>query len=268
MQFEELTLEKLETFLLRFSDEKRTGQLKIQGEGARGGRIDLREGRIAAVESPFVSESLGDIARKLGFLSIPDLQKAVDALSRSENAGRHLQDILLDEKVLDRNGLESCLRYQAESAIHSMIGFHGRISFMPGNVSAAEVELDPRDVLKHMRERNHVEEMQSAFLEIVDSGPPLQPGDDLEYQDQSDLRRIAQAAIREAASAAESIQRELDSQASAAAEQLLDDASVEEVAPEHLDVVAAPESPDKPRLARVVLEICRPGSSSTEALLE
>src|SRR3954471_19095227 len=114
VQFEELTLEKLETFLLRFSDERRTGQLKIQGEGARGGRIDLREGRIAFVESPFVSESLGEIAKKMGFLSLTDMQKAVDALSRSENAGKQLSDILLDEKLLTREGLEACMRYQAE----------------------------------------------------------------------------------------------------------------------------------------------------------
>lgn len=302
-QFEELTLEKLETFLLRFSDDRRTGQLRIQGEGARGGRIDLREGMIASVESPFTSESLGDVARKLGFLSKSDLQRAVEALSRSDNVGKHLQDILLDENLLTREGLEACLRYQTESAMHSMIGFHGRISFMPGNVSKTEVELSPREVLTRMRQREHVEEMGTAFLEIVDSGPPLAPGDDPEYEAQAEMRRIAQAAIREAANAAESMQRELeasaaaapaapssasasapvpapgadapsipaaelDAQAARAAEELLDDAHVAEVAPHELEVVPAPESPDKPRLARVVLEICRPGSSSTDALLE
>ena len=88
-QFEELTLEKLETFLLRLADDRRTGKLQIQGEGARGGRVDLREGKIVGVDSPFSSETVGEIARKLGFLQIQDVQKAIDALSRSENAGKH-----------------------------------------------------------------------------------------------------------------------------------------------------------------------------------
>ena len=271
MQFEELTLEKLETFLLRFSDERRTGQLNIQGEGARGGRIDLREGRIAHAESPFVSESLGEIAKKMGFLTKPDMQKAVDALSRSENAGKQLQDILLDEKLLTREGMEACLRYQTESSIHSMIGFHGRISFMPGNVSKAEVELDPREVLARLKQRGYVEEMGEAFLELVDSGPPLPASvEPVEYEGQAEMRRIAQAAIREVALAAEAMQADLELQAAAAAaaEELLVDAPVAEVGADALDVVAVPEAPDKPRLASVVLEICRPGSSSTEALLD
>src|SRR3954468_8577292 len=135
-QFEELTLEKLETFLLRFADERRTGQLKVQGEGARGGRVDLREGKIVSVDSPFASEALGEIARKLGYLNKGDVQKAIDALSRADNAGRQLGDILVGEKLITRNALETCLRYQAESALHSMIGFHGRISFLPGNVAS------------------------------------------------------------------------------------------------------------------------------------
>ena len=294
VQFEELTLEKLETFLLRLADERRTGQLKIQGEGARGGRIDLHDGKIVSVDSPFSSETVGEIAKKLGFLDKTAVQKAVDALSRSENANKQLPDILLEEKLLARESLEACLRYQAESSIHSMIGFHGRISFMPGKVAAAEIVLDARDVLKRMKERDHVEEMGSAFLGLV---PPVAPGDGAassasgtapstqapaaapEYDAQLEMRRIAQEAIREAAL------RALDQQAEGAAAQLLSDSALEpveedpalvwpssaqqapELPPDAINLASIPDVPDRPRLARVALEICRPGASSTDALL-
>ena len=286
-QFEELTLEKLETFLLRLAADRRTGKLQIQGEGARGGRVDLREGKIVSVDSPFSSETVGEIARKLGFLQIHDVQKAVDALSRSENAGKQLGDILLEEKLLSPQGIEACLRYQAESAIHSMIGFHGRISFMPGHVAASDTSLDAREVLKRLRERDHVEEMGSAFLGIVPSAvasPDGTPAPD--YEAQSVMRRIAQEAIREAALAAADVQADLDAQAAGAAEQLLADGparSVEsdsgmawpsiapeappELPPDAIDIGSIPDVPDRPRLARVVLEISRPGASSTDALL-
>lgn len=303
-QFEELTLEKLETFLVRLADERRTGQLKIQGEGARGGRVDLREGKIVAVDSPFSSETVGEIARKLGFLQKQDVQKAIDALSRSENAGKQLADILIEEKLLTTQALEACSRYQAESGIHSMIGFHGRISFMPGHVAASEISLDVRDVLKRMKERDHVEEMGSAFLGLVPSPTPEaaeQAATRLpEYDAQLEMRRIAQDAIREAALraaeeaatrdappaslAAERQKAALDEQAQGAAAQLLADSAVQpmddpglhwpsaarelpELPPDAIDLAAIPDAPDRPRLGRVVLEICRPGASSTDALL-
>lgn len=284
-QFEELTLDKLETFLLRLADDRRTGKLQIQGEGARGGRVDLREGKIVGVDSPFSSETVGEIARKLGFLQIQDVQKAIDALSRSENAGKQLADILLEEKLLTSQGLEACLRFQAESAIHSMIGFHGRISFMPGHVAASEITLEAREVLKRLKERDHVEEMGSAFLGIVpqDEAPAAAPPD---YDAQSEMRRIAQEAIREAALGAADLQADLEAQASGAAEQLLTDGPRDSVSadpglawpsdaleappelpPDAIDIAGIPVVPDRPRLARVVLEISRPGASSTDALL-
>ena len=191
-QFEELTLEKLETFLLRLADDRRTGKLQIQGEGARSGRVDLREGKIVSVDSPFSSETVGEIARKLGFLQIQDVQKAVDALSRSENAGKQLADILLEEKLLTPQGIEACLRYLAESAIHSMIGFHGRISFMPGHVAASDTSLDAREVMKRLRERDHVEEMGSAFLGIVPSAANAPSAEGVpapDYEAQLSIRR-------------------------------------------------------------------------------
>ena len=288
-QFEELTLEKLETFLVRLADERRTGQLKIQGEGARGGRVDLREGKIVAVDSPFSSETVGEIARKLGFLQKQDIQKAIDALSRSENAGKQLADILIEEKLLTTQALEACSGYQAESGIHSMIGFHGRISFMPGHVAASEISLEVRDVLKRMKERDHIEEMGSAFLGLVGPGEagataPAAPAP--EYDAQLEMRRIAQEAIREAAlRAADQQQAVLDEQAKGAAAQLLADSAtppadadpglhwpgaareLPELPPDAIDLAAIPDVPDRPRLARVVLEICRPGASSTDALL-
>lgn len=290
-QFEELTLEKLETFLLRLADDRRTGKLQIQGEGARGGRVDLREGKIVGVDSPFSSETIGEIARKLGFLQIQDVQKAVDALSRSENAGKQLPDILLEEKLLSPQGLEACLRYQAEAAMHSMIGFHGRISFMPGHVAASEITLEVRAVLKRLKERDHVEEMGSAFLGIVppntaETGTQADGAPAPEIEAQNEMRRIAQEAIREAALGAADLQAELDAQASGAAEQLLADAPRAPVSedpglawpadaqepppdlpPDAIDLAAIPDVPDRPRLARVCLEICRPGESSTDALL-
>ena len=292
VQFEELTLEKLETFLFRLADERRTGQLRIQGEGARGGRIDLREGKIVAVDSPFSSETLGEIARKLGFLQIQDVQKAVDALSTSENQGKQLADILLEEKLLTTQALETCLRYQAESSIHSMIGFHGRISFMPGHVSASEITLEAREVLSRLRERDHVEEMGSAFLGLVPpsaqggEGAAVPPGAAPEFAAQLEMRRIAQEAIREAALRAADLQADLDAQAAGAAAQLLADsgpppapeedpglnwpAAAQEppdVPHDAIDLAGIPDVPDRPRLARVVIEICRPGASSTDALL-
>lgn len=289
-QFEELTLEKLETFLVRLADERRTGQLKIQGEGARGGRVDLREGKIVAVDSPFSSETVGEIARKLGFLQKQDVQKAIDALSRSENAGKQLADILIEEKLLATQALEACCRYQAESGIHSMIGFHGRISFMPGHVAASEIALDVRDVLRRMKERDHVEEMGSAFLGLVPS-PTTEAAEQAamrlpEFDAQVEVRRLAQEAIREAAlRAADAEQATLDEQAKGAAAQLLADSALQpvdedpglnwpgaarelpEIPPDAIDLAAIPDVPDRPRLARVVLEICRPGASSTDALL-
>ena len=287
-QFEELTLEKLETFMLRFAQERRTGQLKIQGEGAGGGRIDLHEGKVVGVESPFVSETLGEIAKKLGFLAMADIQRAVDALSRSENAGSQLAEILLAEKLLTPDSLETCMRYQAESAIHSMIGFHGRISFLPGNVSRASIALDVTDVLKRMKERGHVEEMGSAFLGMTES-ESLEAAPSAEsaaFQGQMEMRRIAQSVIRETALAAESMQADLDAQAQAAAQALLADAiapatpapepepmldlsgsEVVEAITAAADQVADEAAANRPRLARVVLEICRPGASSTDALL-
>ncbi len=285
--FEELTLEKLETFLLKFADDRRTGQLKVQGEGARGGRVDLREGKIVAVDSPFASETLGEVAKKLGFIDKTGVQKAVDALSRSDNAGRQLADILLDEKLLSREALEMCLRYQAESAIHSLIGFHGRISFMPGFVAPAEISLDPREVLKKLKERDHVEEIGSAFLGMTTAPTGgIQALDEPAFDAQVEMRRIAQAVIREAALAAESISRdlemqiipppaptpaELDKAAEGAAAQLLNDREAPaELPPNALEMIApAPEKEsDRPRLGRIVLEICRPGASSTDALLD
>lgn len=286
-QFEELTLEKLETFLLRLADDRRTGKLQIQGEGARGGRVDLREGKIVAVDSPFSSETVGEIARKLGFLQIQDVQKAVDALSRSENAGKQLGDILLEEKLLTPQGIAACLQYQAESAIHSMIGFHGRISFLPGHVAASETSLEARAVMKRLRERDHVEEMGSAFLGIV---PPEAVGSEggpaPDEDTQREVRRIAQEAIREAALGAADLQADLEAQAAGAAEQLLADspaASVDgdsgmawpsiapepapELPPDAIDMGSIPDVPDRPRLARVVLEITRASASSSDALL-
>ena len=283
-QFEELTLEKLETFLLRFADERRTGQLKIQGEGAKGGRVDLREGKIVAVDSPFASEALGEIARKLGFLNKGDVQKAIDALSRADNAGRQLGDILVSENLITRNALETCLRYQAESALHSMIGFHGRISFLPGNVAPAEITLDPREVFERIKQRDHVEEVGSAVLGLIDQTPaggmpavdalPVLP----DYAAQEEVRRLAQAAIREAAESASAVQADLDAQASAAAAELMRDGT-EPHEPLH-ELPAAELEPleksfgdsplradDRPRLGRVILDVCRPGASSTEALL-
>lgn len=289
IQFEELTLEKLETFMLRFAGERRTGQLKIQGEGARGGRIDLHEGKVVGVESPFVSETLGEIAKKLGFLPMADMQRAVDALSRSENAGKQLAEILLEEKLLTEQSLETCLRYQAESAIHSMIGFHGRISFLPGNVSRASIALDTAEVLKRMHERGHIEEMGSVFLGMMENG--AQEGargadaDAAVFQAQAEMRRIAQSVIREAALAAESMQADLDQQAQAAAQALLADAiappaphepepmldltgsELIDALPAAADEVAKEAAANRPMLARVVLDICRPGASSTDALL-
>ena len=284
-QFEELTLDKLETFLLRFADERRTGQLKIQGEGAKGGRVDLREGKIVAVDSPFASEALGEIARKLGFLNKGDVQKAIDALSRADNAGRQLGDILVSENLITRNALETCLRYQAESALHSMIGFHGRISFLPGNVAPAEITLDPREVFDRIKQRDHVEEVGSAVLGLIDQTPaagmaavdalPVLP----EYEAQEEVRRIAQAAIREAAQSATAVQADLDAQASAAAAELMRDGTEPHVPlPDLPDAELVPleksfgDSPlraadDRPRLGRVILDVCRPGASSTEALL-
>lgn len=290
-QFEELTLEKLETHLFRLADERRTGQLHVKGEGARGGRIDLRDGKVVYVDSPFSSETVGEIARKLGFLQIQDVQKAIDALSRSENAGKQLPDILLEEKLLTKEGLEACLRYQAESAIHSIIGFHGRISFMPGHVAASEISLDARELLMRLQERDHVEEMGSAFLGIVPSsseGAAASPmtASTPDYEAQLEMRRIAQEAIREAALSAADLQAQLDEQASGAAAQLLEDGPREpvdsdpglvwpneaheqppELPPDAIDIAGIPDAPDRPRLARVVLEICRPGASSTDALL-
>ncbi len=284
-QFEELTLEKLETFMLRFAQERRTGQLKIQGEGARGGRIDLHEGKVVGVESPFVSETVGEIAKKLGFLAMADIQRAVDALSRSENAGRQLAEILLDEKLLTPDSLETCMRYQAESALHSMIGFHGRISFLPGNVSRASIALDVAEVVKRIRDRGHVEEMGSAFLGMTEAESQEAPSaESVAFQAQTEMRRIAQSVIRETALAAESMQADLDAQAQAAAQALLADAvapapppqepepmldltgsELIEALPAAADEVAA--AADRPGLARVVLDICRPGASSTDALL-
>lgn len=267
-QFEELTLEKLETFLLRFADDRRTGQLKVQGEGAQAGRIDLHQGKIVNVYSPFASETIGEIARKLGFLSRADVQTAVDALSRSENAGKQLGEILLDEKLLTSDSLETCLGYQAESAMHSMLGFHGRISFLPGNVATASISLDPRAVIKRMRERDHVEEMGSAFLGITETEAAGEEAGAPEFDAQLEMRRLAQAVIRETALAAAAMQEDLDAQAAAAAQQLLADADLQpaELVAD-LEPIEASAEPDRPRLERVVLEICRPGASSTDALL-
>lgn len=190
-KFEELTYESLKTYLKRFAEERRTGALVVRGDGAKGGRIELFQGQIVRATSPFVRETIGEVARKLRFVTRSDIHRALEIQSRPENSGRSFGDILVTEGMLSRGHLEMCLRYQVESTLYSLLGFHGRISFSPGAVNADDIQVPVKDVLAGIEQRLRTEELGEGFL--------LATGDDEapapEYMAATETRRLTREAL-------------------------------------------------------------------------
>lgn len=195
-RFEELTFDSMRTFLERFADERRTGALVIRGEGAKGGRVEIFQGMIVRASSPFVRETIGEVARKLRFVTRSDIHRALEIQSRPENEGRSFGEILVAEGLLSRGHLEMCLRYQVESTLYSLLGFHGRISFSPGSVKADDILVPVADVLIGIEQRLKTEELGEGFLLATGGGPlDIDPGAGPEYASALENRRLTREAL-------------------------------------------------------------------------
>lgn len=109
-------------------------------------------------------ETIGEVARKLRFVTRADIHRALEIQSRPENEGRSFGEILVSEGIVSLGHLEMCLRYQVESTLYSLLGFHGRISFSPGSIQADDVLVPVVDVLAGIEQRLKTEELGEGFL--------------------------------------------------------------------------------------------------------
>jgi hypothetical protein len=150
---EELSYEVLSSFLQRFAGERRTGTLMIRGEGAKGGRIELYEGQITRAVSPFVRETIGEVARKLRFVTREDIHRTLEQQEAPHNAGKAFGSILVEEGLITPEQLTMCLQFQIESTLYSLLGFHGSISFSPGRVKHVDVLIPVAPVLAGIQQR-------------------------------------------------------------------------------------------------------------------